>query len=62
MDLSHDDDDLGGRARLLPNIADKMMPRYVFWTNMDDMGQVARELCALAYYKSSGWIWRADGS
>lgn len=56
IDLSYDADALGGNGLPVPDVGGMITVRYRFWTNLAYEMDVARELCALAYYRLKGWI------
>jgi uncharacterized SAM-binding protein YcdF (DUF218 family) len=55
-DLFFDDDQLGGRKTIVPDIGNHTSVRYQFWNHLKYEILIAREMAALAYYKLRGWI------
>lgn len=55
-DLFFDDDQLGGRKTIVPDIGNHTSVRYQFWNHLKYEILIAREMTALAYYKLRGWI------
>ena len=55
-DLSFDDDNLGGKKTVMPDIGQNINVRYQLWNHLKYEILIAREMVALAYYKLRGWI------
>lgn len=55
-DLSFDDDKLGGKKTLVPDIGENINMRYQIWNHLKYEILIAREIMALTYYKIRGWI------
>ena len=55
-DLEFDDDELGGKKTLVPNVGKSISMRYQIWNHLKYEIIVSRELVALSYYKLRGWI------
>jgi len=55
-DLSFDDDQLGGKKTIVPDVGDNINIRYQFWNHLKYEILIAREVIALSYYKVRGWI------
>jgi len=55
-DLSFDDDKLGGRRTLVPDVGESINMRYQLWNHLKYEILIAREMMALTYYKLRGWI------
>lgn len=54
--LEFEDDKLGGKKGLTPDIGGNINVRYRFWTHMTYEILIIREFSAMAYYKLRGWI------
>ncbi|HAQ19482.1 MAG TPA: hypothetical protein DCR40_09660 [Prolixibacteraceae bacterium] len=54
--LFFDDDQLGGKKTIVPDIGNHTSVRYQFWNHLKYEILIAREMAALAYYKLRGWI------
>lgn len=55
-DLFFNDDQLGGRKTIVPDIGNHTSVRYQFWNHLKYEILIAREMAALGYYKLRGWI------
>lgn len=55
-DLQYKAESLGGSKIPVPDVGERIMLRYTFWNNVRYLGDSARELCALGYYRLKGWI------
>jgi uncharacterized SAM-binding protein YcdF (DUF218 family) len=55
-DLAFDDDKLGGRKTLVPDVGESINMRYQLWNHLKYEILIAREIVALTYYKLRGWI------
>lgn len=55
-DLSFDDDKLGGRKTVVPDVGESINLRYQLWNHLKYEILIAREMAALSYYKLRGWI------
>jgi len=55
-DLFFDDDRLGGKKTIIPDIGNHTSVRYQFWNHLKYEILIARELAALSYYWLRGWI------
>jgi uncharacterized SAM-binding protein YcdF (DUF218 family) len=55
-DMTYASADLGGRRGILPDVGPSVMLRYQVWTNFNYLLDVARESCAMLYYRLRGWI------
>ncbi len=55
-DLSFTDDELGGNKLLIPDVGKNINMRYQLWNHLKYEILIAREMTALVYYKSRGWI------
>ncbi len=55
-DLSFDDDKLGGRKTIVPDVGKSINMRYQLWNHLKYEILIARELVALSYYRVRGWI------
>ncbi|NQU51934.1 MAG: YdcF family protein [Bacteroidetes bacterium] len=55
-DLSFDDDKLGGKRNLVPDVGNNINMRYQLWNHLKYEILIAREMVALTYYKLRGWI------
>lgn len=56
VDLTFNDDLLGGNKLLIPDIGKNKNIRYQFWNHLKYEVLILREFSALAYYKVRGWI------
>lgn len=54
--LSYDEKELGGQSRLPVHLDSRSPLRYKVWNQFGYLSRSARELVALAYYWSRGWI------
>jgi len=54
--LFFDDDQLGGKKSIAPDIGNHTSVRYQFWNHLKYEILIARELAALSYYWVRGWI------
>lgn len=55
-DFRVNDAQLGGDSALVPDLSKRMNMRYQVWNHLKYEIIIARECCALAYYKLRGWI------
>lgn len=55
-DLFFDDDRLGGKKTIIPDIGNHTSVRYQFWNHLKYEILIAREMAALSYYWLRGWI------
>jgi len=55
-DLSFDDDKLGGKKTIVPDIGNNINMRYQLWNHLKYEILVVREMLALTYYKLRAWI------
>ncbi len=55
-DLTFDDDKLGGRRYLSPDVGKSINMRYQLWNHLKYEILIAREITASLYYKLRGWI------
>lgn len=55
-DLSYDDDKLGGNKTGIPDIGKNINMRYQVWNHLIYEVMITREIVALSYYKTRGWI------
>lgn len=55
-DLSFDDDELGGKKTIVPDVGQSINMRYQLWNHLKYEILIAREIVALTYYKIRGWI------
>ncbi len=55
-DLSFDDDELGGKKTIVPDVGKSINMRYQLWNHLKYEILIAREMVALTYYKIRGWI------
>lgn len=55
-DLSFDDDELGGKKTIVPDVGQNINIRYQLWNHLKYEILIAREMVALSYYKIRGWI------
>ncbi len=55
-DLSFDDDKLGGRKTVVPDVGKSINMRYQLWNHLKYEILIARETAALSYYRIRGWI------
>ncbi|MDX1284827.1 MAG: YdcF family protein, partial [Draconibacterium sp.] len=54
-DLSFDDDDLGGKKTVVPDVGKSINMRYQIWNHLKYEILITREMVALTYYKLRGW-------
>jgi uncharacterized SAM-binding protein YcdF (DUF218 family) len=54
--LFFDDDQLGGKKTIIPDIGNHKSVRYQFWNHLKYEILFAREMAALGYYWLRGWI------
>jgi len=54
--LFFDDDKLGGKKTIVPDIGNHTSVRYQFWNHLKYEILIAREMAALSYYWLRGWI------
>lgn len=55
-DLSFEDDQLGGRKYVAPDVGEITAVRYQIWNHLKYEVTFAREMAAILYYKLRGWI------
>jgi uncharacterized SAM-binding protein YcdF (DUF218 family) len=55
-DLVFNDDELGGRKTVAPDLGHNIQVRYQVWNHLKYEITFVREMLALAYYKLRGWI------
>ena len=55
-DLAFDDDKLGGRKTVVPDVGQSINMRYQLWNHLKYEILIAREIVALSYYRVRGWI------
>ncbi len=55
-DFHFNDDELGGKPSLLPDVGRNLQVRYQFWNHLEYEIRFAREMAALLYYRLRGWI------
>jgi len=55
-DLSFNDDELGGNKTLVPDVGKNINMRYQLWNHLKYEILIIREMVALTYYKTRGWI------
>jgi uncharacterized SAM-binding protein YcdF (DUF218 family) len=55
-DLTFDDDKLGGRKTVVPDVGQSINMRYQLWNHLKYEILIAREIVALSYYRVRGWI------
>ncbi len=55
-DLTYEDEELGGRKTIAPDVGQSISMRYQVWNHLKYEIIFAREMVALLYYKIRGWI------
>ncbi len=55
-DLSFNDEQLGGKKTILPDVGSNTNMRYQLWNHLKYEILIAREMFALMYYRLRGWI------
>ncbi len=56
VEMTYEDDELGGHWSLAPDVGDALMIRYTFWNHLNYTLKSTREIVALAYYWVRGWV------
>ncbi len=55
-DLTYEDNELGGRKTIAPDVGENIPVRYQLWNHLKYEIQFIREMMAIGYYKVRGWI------
>jgi uncharacterized SAM-binding protein YcdF (DUF218 family) len=55
-DLTFQDDKLGGRKTIAPDVGQSIQVRYQIWNHLKYEISFMREMIAISYYKLRGWI------
>ena len=55
-DFSFNDDELGGKPTILPDVGENLQVRYQLWNHLKYEILIVREMVALSYYRLRGWI------